>query len=100
MDDEIDYKKSYEKMVVLEKLQRLNRAYLEILIKELNQDLICCFEHRRAIDGLSQCLGDAADAVDSERNKMSGDRWLANGSPFLNGLSDSPKASGGAKLKK
>ena len=66
----------------------------------VNQDLICYFDHTRAIEGLAQCLRDAADAVDSERNKMSGGRWLANGNPFLNELSDSPSQSGEKRLKK
>ena len=35
----------------------------------INQNLICSFEHDRQHNGLAQCLRDAADAVELNRNR-------------------------------
>ena len=35
----------------------------------INKTLICRFSHDRQIDGLAQCLRDAADAVEKNKKK-------------------------------
>ena len=35
----------------------------------INQTVICEFEHDRQVNGLAQCLRDAADAVEASRNR-------------------------------
>ena len=35
----------------------------------INQTVICEFEHYRQVNGLAQCLRDAADAVEASRNR-------------------------------
>lgn len=35
----------------------------------INQTVICEFEHDRQVGGLAQCLRDAADAVEADRNR-------------------------------
>ena len=44
----------------------------------INNSVICNFKHDRKPGGLSQCLRDAADAVDAVgKNKMDVDRFLS-----------------------
>ena len=73
---------------------------LDDYMLRINDNVICLFQHKREIDGLARCLRDAADAVDKERNKMDGDRWLESGGPFLNGLNDYQKINGATKSQK
>ena len=35
----------------------------------INRKLICKFKHYRKVDGLAQCLRDAADAVDASKTE-------------------------------
>ena len=38
-------------------------------VVRVNETIICEFEHDRKLNGLAQCLRDAANAVDVVRNK-------------------------------
>ena len=45
----------------------------------INQTVICEFEHDRQVNGLAQCLRDAADAVEASRNRRLAEMMIDTG---------------------